>query len=116
MGAGLSVAAMLGLHAFMTGTATPLHPDPQRIPTVTDKEPPSEWAATVDRVRQIVRAGGAEQNLPGLSVAVGLDGDLVWAEGFGWADLDKRVPVEPSLPFRIGTASTTLTSAAVGVL
>ena len=116
MGAGLLVAAMLGLHAFMTGTATPLHSDPQRIPTVTDTEPPPEWAATVDRVRQIVRAGVAEQNLPGLSVAVGLDGDLVWAEGFGWADLEKRVPVEPSLPFRIGTASTTLTSAAVGVL
>jgi CubicO group peptidase (beta-lactamase class C family) len=51
-----------------------------------------------------------------LSVAVGADGDIVWAEGFGWADLEKRAPVAPEMKFRIGTASTALTSAAVGLL
>ena len=40
----------------------------------------------------------------------------MWAEGFGWADLEKRVPVAPETRFRIGTASTALTSAAVGLL
>jgi serine beta-lactamase-like protein LACTB, mitochondrial len=40
----------------------------------------------------------------------------VWAEGFGWADLENRVPVAPETRFRIGTASTALTSAAVGLL
>ncbi|MEO8259978.1 MAG: serine hydrolase domain-containing protein, partial [Acidobacteriota bacterium] len=54
--------------------------------------------------------------LPGLSVAVGVGGDIVWAEGFGWADIEKRVPVTPGTQFRIGTASKVLTSAAVGVL
>jgi len=34
-----------------------------------------------DRRRRI-----SEQNLPGLSVAVGAGGDIVWAEGVGWAD------------------------------
>ena len=52
-----------------------------------------------------MRAALAEQNLPGLSVAVGVNGDIVWAEGFGWADLEKRVPVAPETRFRIGTAS-----------
>ena len=47
----------------------------------------------------------AEQNLPGLSVAVGINGDLVWAEGFGWANLEKQVPVKPETRFRIGNAS-----------
>ena len=42
--------------------------------------------------------------------------EIVWAEGFGWADLEKRVRVEPDTRFRIGTASTALTSAAVGLL
>ena len=58
----------------------------------------------------------AEQNLPGLSVAVGIDGDIVWAEGFGFADLKTSVPVTPDHRFRIGTASTVLTSAAAGLL
>ena len=60
--------------------------------------------------RQIARAALAEQNLPGVSVAVGVGGDLVWAEGFGWADLENQVQVEPDTQFRIGTASTALTS------
>ncbi len=70
----------------------------------------------MEQGRQIVRAGLTEQNLPGLSVAVGVGGDIVWAEGFGWADLERRLPVAPNTLFRIGTASTTLTSAAVGLL
>ena len=57
-----------------------------------------------------------EQNLPGLSVAVGVSGGIAWAEGFGWADLEKRTPVAPETRFRIGTASIPLTSAAVGLL
>ena len=40
----------------------------------------------------------------------------MWAEGFGWADLEQRVAVEPETRFRIGTASKALTSAAVGLL
>ena len=53
--------------------------------------------------RQIARAELIEQNLPGLSVAVGVDGDIVWAEGFGWADIEKRVPVAPARGSGSGT-------------
>ncbi len=70
------------------------------------------WLAHDRRCAQ----GVVEQNLPGLSVAVGVHGEIVWAEGFGWANLEKRVPVAPNHRFRIGTASTVLTSAAAGLL
>jgi CubicO group peptidase (beta-lactamase class C family) len=40
----------------------------------------------------------------------------VWAEGFGFADLENRVPVTPNHRFRIGTASKVLTAAGVGLL
>ena len=49
-------------------------------------------------------------------MAVGVGGDIVWAEGFGLADLEKRTPVTPDTQFRIGTASVSLTSTAVGLL
>ena len=113
---GLLLAAILGLWAYMSATATPLHPNPQDVPSVTHSAPLPKWADAVEQGRQIVRAGLTEQNLPGLSVAVGVGGDIVWAEGFGWADLENRVPVAPDTRFRIGTASTALTSAAVGLL
>ena len=113
---GLVLAAILGLFAYVSATATPLHPDRQKVPSVAHSAPLPEWADAVEQGRQIARAGVTEQNLPGISVAVGVGGDIVWAEGFGWADLEKRAPVEPLTRFRVGTASIALTSAAVGLL
>jgi CubicO group peptidase (beta-lactamase class C family) len=110
------IVAIGGLPSFLWATARPLHPEPQNAPSAVQAEPSPQWAAAVGRARLLVRAVLSEQNLPGLSVAVGVGGDLVWAEGFGWADVEPREPVTPQTRFRMGTASTALTSAAVGVL
>ena len=113
---GLLLVAIVGLWVFMSATATPLHPNPQDVPSVTGSAPLPRVGRRRGAGAAIVRAGLTEQNLPGLSVAVGAGGEIVWAEGFGWADLENRVPVAPNTRFRIGTASTALTSAAVGLL
>ncbi len=113
---GVVFAAVLGLWVFVSATAKPLHPADQDVPSVVRSAPSSRWAEAVDRGREVVRTSLRERNLPGLSVAVGVDGTIVWAEGFGWADLDARTPVAPETRFRIGSASVALTSAAVGVL
>ena len=115
-GIGLLIAGIVGLFAYMSLTATPLHPNAGAVSSVAQSAPSPKWAEAVEHGRQIMRAGAAEQNLPGVSVAVGVDGEIVWAEGFGWADLEMKVPVAPATRFRIGTASTVLTSAAVGLL
>ena len=113
---GVLLAAIPGLWLYMSATATPLHPNPQDVPSVTSSAPLSQKADAVEQGRQIVRATLAEQNLPGLSVAVGRGGEIVWAEAFGFADLENRIPVTPKHRYRIGTASTVLTSAAAGLL
>jgi serine beta-lactamase-like protein LACTB, mitochondrial len=120
---GLLVAAVLAIPAFVLGlwlyvsaTAPVLHPDPQHVPSVMASAPPRKWVKAVDQGRQIARTAVTEQNLPGISVAVGADGEIVWAEGFGWADLENQRKVAPDTRFRIGTASVPLTSAAVGLL
>lgn len=78
--------------------------------------PPTEHTQSIDAARAIAEALLEDANLPGLSLAVGLDGELVWSEGFGYADLEQRVPVTPVTRFRIGSVSKTLTAAAVGLL
>ncbi|MBI4909149.1 MAG: beta-lactamase family protein [Acidobacteria bacterium] len=83
---------------------------------MTQTAPLPKWADAVEPGRQIVRANLSERYLPGLSVAVGIGGDIVWAEGFGFADVENRVLVAPKHRFRIATASKVLTSAAVGKL
>lgn len=105
-----------GLWQYMKVTATRLHLDPQAVPSVTQSARLPKWVDAVEQGRQVARAALADQNLPGLSVAVGVAGDIVWAEGFGFADLEKRATVAPETKFRIGTVSPTLTSAAVGLL
>jgi serine beta-lactamase-like protein LACTB len=116
LAAGGVATAILGLFTYIGVTATPLHPDPGAVPSAGQSAPLQKWAGAVEQGRRIARASLTAQNLPGLSVAVGVDGDVVWAEGLGWADLEQKEPVKPDTRFRIGTASTVLTSAAVGLL
>ena len=105
-----------GLFVYVTATARPLHPDPRAVPSVTRSLPAPRWAEPMMRAEQLVRSSLTEQNLPGLSVAIGIGGEIVWAEGFGYADLERRAPVTPQTRFRIGDVSDTLTSVAVGLL
>lgn len=113
---GLPLVVVPGLWVYMSATATRLHPNPGEVPSVMRAATLSKWSGAAEQGRQIVRARLSEKNLPGLSVAVGMGSDIVWAEGFGFADIEKRLPVTPNHRFRIGTASTVLTSAAAGLL
>ena len=54
-----------------------------------------------------------EHNPPGAALAVAYHGRLVYARGFGHADVEKREPVRPTSLFRIASVSKPFTSAAV---
>lgn len=109
-------AAILGVVIYLNKTTPALHPSAADVDSVIVSTPLPKWAPAVEKSRDVVRAAVVAQNLPGISVAVGVDDNIVWAEGFGWADLVKRTPVSPSTRFRIGHASVALTSAGVGLL
>jgi CubicO group peptidase (beta-lactamase class C family) len=63
--------------------------------------------------RPWVRAAIVEQNLPGVSIAVGMGVGIVWAEGFDWRDVATQTPVTPDTRFNIGTAAPVVNAAAV---
>jgi N-acyl-D-amino-acid deacylase len=54
-----------------------------------------------------------ELAIPGGAVAVMRDGKLIYARGFGYADVEKKTPVQPDALFRIASVSKTLTAAAI---
>ncbi len=70
-------------------------------------------ATAVERARALVRAHQAELGIPGISAAVGIDGIVVWSEGFGYADLENRVPARATTLYRIGSVSKPVTATAV---
>lgn len=104
------------LWVFVSLTATPIHSNAESVPTVAGAAPPARTAAAVAKARQAVLAHVVGRNLPGVSVAAGVDGELVWAEGFGYADLKSGTVVTPAHRFRVASASEVLTSAAAGLL
>ncbi len=114
---GLPIVAGVALVSFLVNVNNKsLDPDAQGVASVLHSTPLPRWTAAVKQGQHIVRAAVVDQNLPGLSVAVGVAGEIVWAEGFGWADLKSKNPVAPGMRFRIGHVSKALTSAGVGLL
>jgi CubicO group peptidase (beta-lactamase class C family) len=92
-----------------------VHTDPAAIKSTAasvNVEPP---ATAVEEARRLARALLVDDNLPGLSVAVAVDGAIVWAEGFGYADVD-RAPVTPLTRFRLGALSKPLTAVGAALL
>ncbi len=54
-----------------------------------------------------------QHKVPGAALAVTRHGKLVHARGYGFADLDRKTPVEPNALFRIASVSKPLTAVAV---
>ncbi len=75
----------------------------------------SSLPEVVSDVRSQILADFAPK-VPGMSVAVGHDGKIIWSEGFGFADLEAKKPVTPQTLFRIGSVSKPLTAAGLMLL
>lgn len=102
---GIAMAAFAAFLLHGVVVTAPLFPQSQAVPSVIDLDPSPRYAVAIERARELVRAAVLEQNLPGVSVAVGTGGTIVWAEGFGWRDVVTRTPVTPATRFNIGTAA-----------
>ena len=113
---GVLIAAFTAVLTHAATVAGPLFAQAPDVPSASEPAPSPQWATAVDRARPIVRAAIVEQNLPGVSIAVGMGGDIVWAEGFGWRDVVTQTPVTPDTRFNIGTAANVVTAAAVASL
>src|SRR5207248_664015 len=57
-----------------------------------------------------------EDGAPSLAVAVARDGEIVWEEGFGWADRAARIPADAHTPYSLASISKPVTATAMMVL
>ena len=116
--AGLAVAAAVAMVAgtvlYFAFTIEPVHTNPAAIPAAAAASAPSH-ATAIDEAKGLARALAVKDNLPGLSVAVAINGEIVWAEAFGYADAD-GAPVTPLTRFRLGALSKPLAATAAAIL
>lgn len=72
--------------------------------------PPPHWAFSAHRA---VNRTMAEQKIPGLTVAVCVNGSLRWSAGYGFSDVENRVPARPETVYRWASVSKPVTAVAV---
>lgn len=72
-----------------------------------------EVASAIRLLEAWIETNMAYRGLPGLSIAIVHDQDLVWARGFGYADRDKQTPATPDTIYRIASISKVFTSTAI---
>lgn len=97
----LAAGAMLALVAFTSRAQNTTAADGDSI------------SARVDRyVAEQMR----EQRIPGLSLAVVREGQVIKAKGYGWANLEFNAPVTPGTKFESGSIGKQFTATAVMML
>ncbi len=74
------------------------------------------YNAEIEIAKQLILDSMQVKNIPGLSIAIAKKNEIIWLQGFGYADLENKVPVKINTKFRIGSISKTLTAMAVGKL
>src|SRR5690606_7023688 len=67
----------------------------------------------LSRIRDAIGTFMSEHRVPGVSVALVVDGRLQWEDGFGFTDLENFVPARPESVFRLASISKSLTAVAV---
>lgn len=71
-------------------------------------------SALAARLDSLIRRGMAAHHVPGLAVVVVRDGEVRLSRGFGFADLEARLPVRPDRTrFPLGSVTKTVTATAI---
>ena len=83
VGIGFVITIVGGIFAYMTLTATPIHPSEQEVSSIPEAAPPRKWTEAAERARQMVRASVVEEP-PGLC-PWRRSGATRVVEGFRWA-------------------------------
>lgn len=69
-----------------------------------------------DEVRDKIKTILLEENVPSLAVAVAQDGNVIWEEGFGWADRENQVKATEHTMYSLASISKPITATGLMVL
>ncbi len=93
---------------FAVGISLALAP-----PALAQTPKPGLPAPRIAAVEAVLEAAMERHGIPGLSVAVVVDLELVWSAGLGMADVENDVPARPETVYRLASLSKPLTAVAV---
>lgn len=77
-------------------------------PATTATPQPSQNGLTSElraRIEERISKAMTERGIPGLLLAIGINGELAWTAGFGFADVENSVPASPDTVYRLASIS-----------
>ena len=75
--------------------------------------PPAKVSSAIKLLDAWIATQVAYRQQPGLSIAIVSDQEMIWAKGYGYADVDKRVPATPATIYRMASHTKMFTAIAV---
>ena len=68
------------------------------------------------RVQKYVQDHMAAESVPSVAIAVGRGGEILWEQGFGWADRENGIEATANTPYYLASVTKSLTGTALMVL
>ncbi len=104
-----------------TGTCVAIMSNLQRLSlmnlavAIADAVDPPEYdyGPAIERLKSAVRYEVEQKELPAFSISLVDRDQVVWADGFGFQDAEKKVPVTAETVYRVGSVSKLFTDIAV---
>jgi len=93
------------------GLFAPLHPAAHAADAPGGETP--DITPLIEQYRDTIQKGMLREHIPGLAIVVVDDRNVLWQEGFGFTDTDRRIPVTTNTPFSIQSMSKSFTTLAV---
>jgi len=90
---------------FLLHTASPA----QQAGPALDKNDP-ELRAILSEIEADAENARVKAKIPGMSIVIVYDQDVLLAKGFGYADLEKKIPADPQTVYRIGSVTKAFTA------
>ena len=69
--------------------------------------------AAIDVLDAWVQHRVYQEEIPGVSIGIVYDQQLIWTKGYGYANLEKRTPTTPSTAYRIASLTKLFTATAI---
>jgi len=76
----------------------------------------NKYAKTIEYIDELIQDEMDSEDIVGLSIALVDDQEIVWAKGYGMADLSRKLPATPNTVYNLGSISEILTSPALMLL
>src|SRR5439155_10052240 len=68
------------------------------------------------KARQLIQEHMVEWSIPSISVAVARRGEILWEEGFGWADRENRIPATEHTMYYMASVDKSFAALALMIL